>query len=92
LKQERRLRVYENRVLRMLFGPKRDEVTGECREIHNEELNDIRFSRNIMKVLNSIIMIWPRHVMRVVGEGDAYRVMMGRPEEKATWETEASMG
>jgi hypothetical protein len=71
----------------MLFGPKRDEVTGECREIHNEELNDLHFSPNIIKVLNSIILIWPRHVMHVVGEGDAYRDMVGRPEEKATWET-----
>jgi hypothetical protein len=50
LREERRLRVFENRVLRT-FGPKRDKVTGEWRKLHNEELNDVYFSRNIMWVI-----------------------------------------
>ena len=51
LREERRLRVFENRVLRMLFGPKRDEVTGELRKLHNEELNDLYCSPNIVRVI-----------------------------------------
>ena len=48
LREERRLKMFENRVLRRIFGPKRDEVTGECRKLHNEELNDLYFSPNIV--------------------------------------------
>jgi len=51
LKEERRLRMFENRVPRRIFGPKRDEVTGECRKIHNEELNDVYSSPNIFRML-----------------------------------------
>ena len=50
-REERRLRVLENRVLRRIFGPKRDEVTGEWRKLHNEELNDLYSSRNIIRVI-----------------------------------------
>ena len=53
LREERRLRVFENRVLRRIFGPKRDEVTGEWRKLHNEELNDLYCSPNIVRVLKS---------------------------------------
>jgi hypothetical protein len=52
LREERRLRVYENRVLRRVFGPKRVEVTGEWRKLHNEELNDLYSSPNIVRVEN----------------------------------------
>jgi hypothetical protein len=51
LREERRLRVFDNRVLRRIFGPKRDEVTGECRELHNVELNDLCSSPNIVRVI-----------------------------------------
>ena len=51
LREERRLRVFENRVLRRIFGPKRDEVTGECRKLHNEELNNLYSSPNIVRVI-----------------------------------------
>jgi len=53
LLEERRLRVFENRVLRRIFGPKRDEVTGEWRKLHNEELTYLNSSRNIVRVIKS---------------------------------------
>jgi hypothetical protein len=58
LREERRLRVFENRVLRRIFGPERDEVTGECRKLHNEELHDMYLSPNIVQVTKSKRMRW----------------------------------
>jgi len=82
LKEERRLRVFENRVLRRLFGPKRDEVTGEWRKLHNEELNDMYCSPNIVRVIKSRRMRWAGHVARVGKKKGGYRVLMGKPEGK----------
>jgi hypothetical protein len=56
LREERRLRMFENRVLRRVFGPKRDEVTGEWRKLHNEELNDLYFSPSFVRVIKLIRM------------------------------------
>jgi len=70
LRDERRLRVYENRVVRRIFGPKRDEVTGEWRKVHNEELNDLYSSSIIVRVIKSRRMRWAGHVARV-GRGEA---------------------
>ena len=64
LREERRLSVFENRVLRRVFGPKRDEITGEWRKLHNEELNDLYSSPNIVPVMKSR-MRWARHVARM---------------------------
>jgi hypothetical protein len=72
--------VFENRVLRRIFGPKRDGVTGEWRRLHNEELNDLYSSPNIVRVIKLRRMRWAGHVARM-GEGrGAYRVLVGRPE------------
>jgi hypothetical protein len=72
--------VFENRVLRVIFGRKRDEVTGEWRRLHNEKLNDLYSSPNIIRVIKSRRMRWAGHVARM-GEGrGAYRVLVGRPE------------
>ena len=68
LREERRLRVFENRVLRRVFGSKRDEVTGEWKKIHNEELRDLYSLPNIVRVVKSRIMRWVGHVARM-GEG-----------------------
>jgi len=59
------MRVFENRVLRRIFGPKRDEVTGDWRKLHNEELNDLYCSSNIFRVIKSKRMRWAGHVARM---------------------------
>jgi hypothetical protein len=75
------LMVSENRVLR-IFGAKRDEVIGEWRKLHNEELNDLYFSPNIVRMIKSRIMRWAGHVA-FMGEGrGVYRVLVGKPEGK----------
>ena len=80
MREECRLRVFENRVLRRVFGPKRDEVTGEWRKLHNGELRDIYSLPNIVRVVKSRRMRWAEHVARM-GEGrGVHRVLVGKPE------------
>jgi hypothetical protein len=74
--------VFENRLLRRIFGPKRDEVIGVWRKLHNEELHDLYSSPTILRVIKSRRMRWAGHVARI-GEGrGVYRVMVGKPEGK----------
>jgi len=80
LREERKLRVFENMVLRRIFGPRRDEVTGEWRRLHNEELNDLHSSPNIARVIKSRRMRWAGHVARMGEERGVYRVLVGKPE------------
>ena len=80
--EERRLRVFENMVLRGIFGHRRDEVTGEWRRLHNEELNDLYSSHNIVRVIKSRRMRWAGHVARMDEERGVYRVLVGKPEGK----------
>jgi len=82
LREERKLRVFENMVLRRIFGPRRDEVTGEWRRLHNEELNDLYSSPNIVRVIKSRRMRWAWHVTRMGEERGVYRVLVGKPEGK----------
>ena len=82
LREERRLRVFENRVLRRIFGPKRDELTREWRKLHNEELNDLYSSPNIVRVIKSRKMRWVVHVAPMGKRRDVYRVLVGKPEGK----------
>jgi len=65
-----------------IFVPKRDEVTGEWRKLHNEELNDLYSSPNIFRVIKSGRMRWAGHVARMGERRDVYRVLMGKPEGK----------
>jgi len=82
LREEIRLRVFENRMLRRIFGYKRDEVTGECRTLHNEELNDLYCSPNIILVITSRRMRWAGHVVRMGEKRGLYRVLVGKTEGK----------
>ena len=77
LREERKLRV-----LRRILGPRRDEVTGEWRRLHNEELNELYPSPNIVRVIKSRRMRWVGHVPRMGEESGAYRFLVGKPEGK----------
>jgi hypothetical protein len=75
-----RLRVFENRVLRKIFGPKRDEVRGEWRKAHNEELNDLYCSTNIVWVIKLRRLRWACHVARKGEKRGVYMIVVGKPE------------
>jgi hypothetical protein len=80
LREERRLRVFENRVLRRTFGPNRDEVMGEWRKLHKKKLNDLYSLPNLVQVIKSRRMRWAEQVA-CMGEGrGVYRVLVGKPE------------
>ena len=80
--------MFENRVLRRIFGPERDEVTGDWRKLHTEELNDLYSLSNIVRVVKSRRMRWAGHVARMGERRGLYRVLVGKPEGKQiTWKT-----
>ena len=85
LREERKLKVFENTVLRIIFGPRRDEVMGEWRRLHNEELNNLYSSPNIVWVIKSRRMRWAGHVARVGEERGVYRVLVGNRRERDHW-------
>jgi hypothetical protein len=72
--------VSENRVLRRIFGPRRDEVTEEGRKLHNEELQDLYSSPNIIRMIKSRRMRWAGHVARMGEKRNFYRLLVGKPE------------
>jgi hypothetical protein len=72
--------VFENRVLMRIFGPKRDEVTGEWKKLHNEELRDLYSSPNIIRIIKAMKMRWAGHVARMGEKRNAYRLLVGKPE------------
>ena len=81
-KTEEKLRVFENMVLRRIFGPRMDDVKGEWRRLHDVELNDLYSSPNIVRVIKSRRMRWAGHVARMDEERGVYRVLVGKLEGK----------
>ena len=82
LREERRLKFYENRALRRIFGSKWDEVTGEWRKQHTDELNYLYSLSNIVRVIKSRRMRWTGHVARMRNKNGVYRALVGKPEGK----------
>ena len=85
MREERRLRVFENRVLRRIFGPKRDEVTGKCRKLHNEELKGLYSSPNIVRVIKSRRIRWAGHVARMGKGEECTGCWWGNPRGRDRW-------
>jgi hypothetical protein len=78
-------RVFENRVLRRIFGPKRNEVTGEWKKLHSEELHNLYSSANIIRQIKSRRMRWAGHVARMGEDREVYRVLVGKLEGKRSF-------
>jgi hypothetical protein len=86
LREERKLRLFEKKVLRRIFRPRRDEVTGEWRRLHNEELNELYSSPNILRVIKSRRMRWAGHVARMGEERGCIGSWWGNRRERDHWE------
>jgi hypothetical protein len=76
LREEHRLRVFENRVLRRIFGPKRDEVIERWGKLHDEELHNLYSSPSIIRIMKSRKMAWAEHIARIGKKRNAYRKLM----------------
>jgi hypothetical protein len=83
LREEHRLGVFENRVLRRIFGLKRNEVTGEWRKLRNEELHDLYSSPSIIRIIKARRIRWAGHVVRMREKKNAYRLLVGKPEGRS---------
>ena len=81
-RKERKLRVVENTLFRRIFAPRKDEITGDWRRLHNEEVNDLYSSPNTVRVIKLRSMCWVGHVARMGEERGVYRVLVGKPEGK----------
>jgi hypothetical protein len=82
LREENRPRVFDNRVLRRIFGPKRDDVMGDWRKLHNEELHNLYSSPDIMRMIKSGRMRRAGHAPRMGDKRNAYRILVGKPERR----------
>jgi hypothetical protein len=82
VREEHKLRVFENRVLRRIFGPKRDGVRRRWRKLHNEELHNLYSSPSIIRIIKSRRMRWAGHVARMGEKRNVYRLLVGKPEGK----------
>jgi hypothetical protein len=75
--------VFENRALRRIFGPNREEVTGEWRKLHHEEIHDLYSSPSIIRIIKARRMRWAGHIARMGEETFAYRLLVGKPEGRS---------
>jgi hypothetical protein len=82
LRKEHILRVFEKRVLRRIFGPKRDDMVGGWRKLHGEELNNLYTSTNIIRMIKSMRMRWAGHVALMGEKRNSYTILVGKPEVK----------
>ena len=82
LREKHRLRVFENKVLRKIFGANKDEFTGEWRKLHNAELHTLYSSPNIIRIIKSRRLRWAGHLARMEQSRNSYRVLVGKPEGK----------
>jgi hypothetical protein len=80
LREEHRLKVFENRVLKRIFGLRRNEVTGGCRKMHNKELHNLYSSPSIIRMIKSRRMRWAGHTVRMGDKRNAYRILVGKPK------------
>jgi hypothetical protein len=85
LREEYRLRVFENRVLRRIFEFKRNEVTGCWRKLHNEELRNMYSSPSVIRMIQLRSMRWAGHVARIGEKRNAYRILVGSQKERDHW-------
>jgi hypothetical protein len=82
VREEHKLRVLENRVLRRIFGPKRDGVTGGWRKLHNQDLHNLYSSPSKIRIIKSRRMRWAGHLARMGEKRNVYRLLVGKPEGK----------
>jgi hypothetical protein len=91
LREEHILRVFENRVLRRIFGPKRDEATGEWRKLHNKELHDLYSSPSIIRTIKSRRMRWAGHVAQMGEKRNAYKLLWKTKGKETTEKTKTEV-